>query len=116
MWPDGPATVGCDEDIVGEGNRTGWPPSRLMLHNELSPLAAEPANSTSRPPAVQSRVLMSHAPVVICLAVPPALPSRFSGITRTLELNALVRRTNARALLSGEMEGDKSLPAPGLVN
>ena len=82
----------------------------------LFPLPAEPANRISRPSAVQSRAPISHTPNVICFAAPPAVPSRWNGITNTPELKVLVRRTNASMPPSGEKVGDMSAPADGLVS
>src|SRR5439155_2565233 len=102
--------------MVGAGNRVGLPPSRAMRHSELFPLPAEPANRMSRPSAVQSRVLISQTPDVICFAAPAVVPSRFSGITNTPELKVLVRRTNASVPPSGDRAGETSPPAGGLVS
>src|SRR5215471_9275154 len=116
MRPDWRATLGCVETIVGAGKRAGLPPSRAMRHSELFPLPAEPANRISRPLAVQSRVLMSQTPDVICFAAPAIVPSRLSGITNTPELKVLVRRTNASMPPSGDRAGEISAPVAGLVS
>src|SRR5215831_3228374 len=116
MRPDCRATVGCTETMVGAGKRVGLPPSRATRQSELFPLPAEPANRISRPSAVQSRLLMSHNPDVICFAAPAAVPSRLSGITNTPELKVLVRRTNASEPPSGERAAELSTPAAGWVS
>src|SRR5882724_2265678 len=116
MRPDCRATLGCAETMVGAGNRVGLPPSRARRHSELFPLPAEPANRMSRPSAVQSRVLISQTPDVICFAAPAVVPSRLSGITNTPELKVLVRRTNASVPPSGDRAGETSPPAGGLVS
>src|SRR5215470_4654369 len=102
MRADCRATLGSVETIVGAGKRVGLPPFRPIRQIEPFPLPAEPAKRISRPSAVQSRVLMSHTPDVICFAAPDVVPSRLSGITNTPELKVLVRRTNASVPPSGD--------------
>ena len=116
MRADCRATVGSVETMVGAGKRVGLPPSRAIRQIEPFPLPAEPAKRISRPSAVQSRVLMSHTPDVICFAAPAFVPSRLSGITNTPELKVLVRRTNASMPPSGDKAGEMSAPAAGLVS
>src|SRR5258708_4974521 len=108
--------LGCGENVVGAGKGVRVPPGRARLQRALFPLPAEPANRISRPSAVQSRVLMSHTPDVICFAAPAVVPSRLSGITNTPELKVLVRRTNASMPPSGDRAGEISAPAAGLVS
>src|ERR1051326_4745595 len=116
MRADCRATVGSVETMVGVGKRVALLPSRAIRQIEAFPLPAEPAKRISRPSAVQSRVLMSHTPVVICFAAPAIVPSRLSGMTNTPELKVLVRRTNASMPPSGDTAGEMSAPAAGLVS
>src|SRR5882762_8753032 len=114
MRPDCRATVGSPDTMLGELNRTAFPPAAGMRHNEGFPLAGPPSKRISRPSAIQSKPPMSQTAGVIGLASPAATCWPFKGITITFELKILVLRTKATERASGEIAGEMSWPSPGL--